>query len=173
MSETTALGVAMAAGAAEGVDVWSLSPDDLPDVTSEKYEPQINSEGKKNKTRTWKLESVFDPQTENTQFSSIKLELHRAQGSWHCSVICCHQVVGRSKVHLPLYDFLYVSVPNLVKVDSSTSAAILWTLLLWLFSANVCVFVSVTNRERVPLRSLEEGCPESHELGDHRAVLQL
>ena len=49
MSETTALGVAMAAGAAEGVDVWSLSPDDLPDVTSEKYEPQINSEGKTNK----------------------------------------------------------------------------------------------------------------------------
>uniref|UniRef100_A0A3B4GFL9 Probable glycerol kinase n=1 Tax=Pundamilia nyererei TaxID=303518 RepID=A0A3B4GFL9_9CICH len=46
MSETTALGVAMAAGAAEGVGVWSLSPGQLPHVTSERYEPQINPEGK-------------------------------------------------------------------------------------------------------------------------------
>lgn len=45
MSETTALGAAMAAGAAEGVNVWSLSPGHLPLVTSEKYEPQINSDG--------------------------------------------------------------------------------------------------------------------------------
>uniref|UniRef100_A0A3Q1BF90 glycerol kinase n=1 Tax=Amphiprion ocellaris TaxID=80972 RepID=A0A3Q1BF90_AMPOC len=44
MSETTALGAAMAAGAAEGVQVWTLSPDQLPHVTSEKYEPQINSD---------------------------------------------------------------------------------------------------------------------------------
>lgn len=47
MSETTALGAAMAAGAAEGVNVWSLSPDHLPHVTSEKYEPQINSDGER------------------------------------------------------------------------------------------------------------------------------
>lgn len=47
MSETTALGAAMAAGAAEGVNVWSLRPDDLHHVTSEKYKPQINSDGKK------------------------------------------------------------------------------------------------------------------------------
>lgn len=46
MSETTALGVAMAAGAAEGVGVWSLNPGQLPHVTSERYEPQINPEGK-------------------------------------------------------------------------------------------------------------------------------
>lgn len=45
MSETTALGAAMAAGAAEGVNVWSLSPGHLPHVTSEKFEPQINSDG--------------------------------------------------------------------------------------------------------------------------------
>lgn len=45
MSETSALGAAMAAGAAEGVDVWNLSPDHLPHVSSEKYEPQINSDG--------------------------------------------------------------------------------------------------------------------------------
>lgn len=45
MPETTALGAAMAAGAAEGVSVWSLSPEDLSEVTSEKFEPQINCEG--------------------------------------------------------------------------------------------------------------------------------
>lgn len=45
MSETTALGVAMAAGAAEGVDVWNLSSSHLPKVTCETYEPQINLHG--------------------------------------------------------------------------------------------------------------------------------
>jgi len=47
MSETTALGAAMVAGAAEGVGVWSLSPGHLPHVTYEKYEPQINTEGER------------------------------------------------------------------------------------------------------------------------------
>lgn len=45
MPETTALGAAMAAGAAEGVSVWSLNAEDLTEVTSEKFEPQINPEG--------------------------------------------------------------------------------------------------------------------------------
>lgn len=46
MPETTALGAAMAAGAAEGVEVWSLNPGDLTAVTCERFEPQINPEGK-------------------------------------------------------------------------------------------------------------------------------
>lgn len=50
MSETTALGAAMAAGAAEGVDLWDLSPDHLPHMTAETYEPQINPEGEKTQT---------------------------------------------------------------------------------------------------------------------------
>uniref|UniRef100_A0A8C0A914 glycerol kinase n=1 Tax=Bos mutus grunniens TaxID=30521 RepID=A0A8C0A914_BOSMU len=45
MPETTALGAAMAAGAAEGVGVWSLEPEDLSAVTMERFEPQINAEG--------------------------------------------------------------------------------------------------------------------------------
>lgn len=45
MPETTALGAAMAAGSAEGVSVWSLNLEDLSEVTSEKFEPQINPEG--------------------------------------------------------------------------------------------------------------------------------
>lgn len=52
MPETTALGAAMAAGAAEGVSVWSLSPEDLSEVTSEKSEPQINPEGMSSRRRT-------------------------------------------------------------------------------------------------------------------------
>uniref|UniRef100_A0A4W4E663 glycerol kinase n=1 Tax=Electrophorus electricus TaxID=8005 RepID=A0A4W4E663_ELEEL len=45
MSETTALGAAVAAGLAEGVCVWTLHPHGLTSVTAEKYQPQINKEG--------------------------------------------------------------------------------------------------------------------------------
>lgn len=45
MPETTALGAAMAAGAAEGVDVWDLSAFQLPESTSTTYQPQINPDG--------------------------------------------------------------------------------------------------------------------------------
>ncbi|XP_070813704.1 glycerol kinase isoform X1 [Chaetodon trifascialis] len=54
MPETTALGAAMAAGAAEGVSVWSLSPEDLSEVTSEKFEPQINPEESECRYARWK-----------------------------------------------------------------------------------------------------------------------
>ncbi|KAL6115234.1 glycerol kinase isoform X2 [Pungitius pungitius] len=54
MPETTALGAAMAAGAAEGVSVWSLSPEDLSEVTSEKFEPQINPDESEFRYARWK-----------------------------------------------------------------------------------------------------------------------
>ncbi|XP_053732243.1 glycerol kinase-like isoform X3 [Synchiropus splendidus] len=54
MSETTALGAAMAAGAAEGVGVWSLSAGDLPRVQTERYEPQINLEECQSRFARWK-----------------------------------------------------------------------------------------------------------------------
>jgi len=54
MSETTALGAAMAAGAAEGVGVWNLSPDHLPHITSVKYEPQIHSDESEFRFARWK-----------------------------------------------------------------------------------------------------------------------
>lgn len=54
MPETTALGAAMAAGAAEGVSVWSLSPEDLNEVTCEKFEPQINPEESEFRYARWK-----------------------------------------------------------------------------------------------------------------------
>ena len=46
MAESTALGVAMAAGAAEGVNVWDLTTDHLPQVVSETFVPQINPNGR-------------------------------------------------------------------------------------------------------------------------------
>ncbi|KAA8588420.1 hypothetical protein FQN60_001614 [Etheostoma spectabile] len=46
--------VAMAAGAAEGVGVWNLSPSHLPHVTSEKYQPQINSDESEFRFARWK-----------------------------------------------------------------------------------------------------------------------
>ncbi|XP_053165535.1 glycerol kinase isoform X6 [Hemicordylus capensis] len=54
MPETTALGAAMAAGAAEGVGIWSLNPDDLPAVTYERFEPQIKSEESECRYARWK-----------------------------------------------------------------------------------------------------------------------
>uniref|UniRef100_A0A8C5U7N7 Probable glycerol kinase n=1 Tax=Malurus cyaneus samueli TaxID=2593467 RepID=A0A8C5U7N7_9PASS len=54
MPETTALGAAMAAGAAEGVGVWSLNPGDLTAVTCERFEPQINPEESEYRYARWK-----------------------------------------------------------------------------------------------------------------------
>ncbi|CDR08398.1 unnamed protein product [Oncorhynchus mykiss] len=61
MPETTALGAAMAAGAAEGVSVWSLRPEDLSEVTSEKFEPQINPEGKGHVTHCYLISILAVP----------------------------------------------------------------------------------------------------------------
>ncbi|XP_054643105.1 glycerol kinase-like isoform X2 [Dunckerocampus dactyliophorus] len=54
MSETTALGAAMAAGAAEGVNAWSLSPVHLPRLACEKFQPQINCDESEFRFARWK-----------------------------------------------------------------------------------------------------------------------
>ncbi|KAL7845746.1 hypothetical protein AOLI_G00239380 [Acnodon oligacanthus] len=84
MPETTALGAAMAAGAAEGVSVWSLSPEDLTEVTSEKFEPQINPEESEFRYARWKkavqramnwetTEPIMNGNEESSIFSSVPL----------------------------------------------------------------------------------------------------
>ncbi|XP_004571288.1 glycerol kinase isoform X1 [Maylandia zebra] len=84
MPETTALGAAMAAGAAEGVSVWSLNPEDLSEVTSEKFEPQINPEESEFRYARWKkaveksmnwetMEPVCNGNGETSIFSSVPL----------------------------------------------------------------------------------------------------
>ncbi|KAK1802867.1 hypothetical protein P4O66_021407, partial [Electrophorus voltai] len=84
MPETTALGAAMAAGAAEGVSVWSLSPEDLSEVTSEKFEPQINPEESEFRYARWKkavqramnwetTEPVVNGKADASIFSSMPL----------------------------------------------------------------------------------------------------
>ncbi|KAF4075138.1 hypothetical protein AMELA_G00231150 [Ameiurus melas] len=84
MPETTALGAAMAAGAAEGVSVWSLNPEDLTAVTSEKFEPQINPEESEFRYARWKkavqramnwetTEPICNGNEESNIFSSVPL----------------------------------------------------------------------------------------------------
>ncbi|KAK6325553.1 hypothetical protein J4Q44_G00048950 [Coregonus suidteri] len=84
MPETTALGAAMAAGSAEGVSVWSLCPEDLSEVTSEKFEPQINPEESEFRYARWKkavqramnwetTEPISNGNGETSIFSSVPL----------------------------------------------------------------------------------------------------
>ncbi|XP_057582911.1 glycerol kinase 2 [Hippopotamus amphibius kiboko] len=82
MSETTALGAAMAAGAAEGVGVWSLKPEDLSTVLMERFEPQIKATESEIRYSTWKkavMKSVGwvttqpPESSEPTIFSSLPL----------------------------------------------------------------------------------------------------
>lgn len=56
----------MAAGAAEGVGVWSLEPEDLSAVTMERFEPQINAEG------------IIKEQ--NFQWNTMKMALRSGRG---------------------------------------------------------------------------------------------
>lgn len=46
MTETTALGAAMAAGNAEGIDVWSLDSLDQNSITSDTFTPAVSESGK-------------------------------------------------------------------------------------------------------------------------------
>ncbi|XP_011821615.1 PREDICTED: glycerol kinase 2 [Mandrillus leucophaeus] len=54
MPETTALGAAMAAGAAEGVSVWSLEPQALSVLRMERFQPQIQATESEIRYATWK-----------------------------------------------------------------------------------------------------------------------
>ncbi|XP_017374864.1 glycerol kinase 2 [Cebus imitator] len=54
MPETTALGAAMAAGAAEGVNVWSLEPQAFSVLRMERFEPQIQATESEIRYATWK-----------------------------------------------------------------------------------------------------------------------
>ncbi len=46
MPETTALGAAMAAGMAKGVDVWTINPEDKSQINTDVFEPDIDPRGK-------------------------------------------------------------------------------------------------------------------------------
>lgn len=45
MPETTALGAAMAAGMAKGVDVWTINPEDKSQINTDVFEPAIDPHG--------------------------------------------------------------------------------------------------------------------------------
>lgn len=46
MPETTALGAAMAAGMAKGVDVWTINPEDKSQINTDVFEPAVDPHGK-------------------------------------------------------------------------------------------------------------------------------
>ena len=46
MPETTALGAAMAAGMAKGVDVWKVNPEDKSLINTDVFEPAVDPAGK-------------------------------------------------------------------------------------------------------------------------------
>ena len=48
MPETTALGAAMAAGMAKGVDVWSINPEDKSQITTDMFQPAVDPQGRMN-----------------------------------------------------------------------------------------------------------------------------
>ncbi|XP_042904867.1 glycerol kinase-like [Parasteatoda tepidariorum] len=54
MPETTALGVAMAAGAAKGIEVWDIDSTVSNGVTTETFYPNISSEERNSKYSSWK-----------------------------------------------------------------------------------------------------------------------
>uniref|UniRef100_A0A3B5B5Y9 Glycerol kinase-like n=1 Tax=Stegastes partitus TaxID=144197 RepID=A0A3B5B5Y9_9TELE len=103
MPETTALGAAMAAGAAEGVSVWSLNPEDLSEVTSEKFEPQINPEESEFRYARWKRAvqksmnwETTEPVCETSIFSSVPMGFY-IMGSM-VMLICAKYIAGEFNV---------------------------------------------------------------------------
>lgn len=54
MPETTALGAAIAAGAAEGIDVWSLDSRNFPKITTDVFEPSILPAEREQRFSKWK-----------------------------------------------------------------------------------------------------------------------
>uniref|UniRef100_A0A8C2FGP0 glycerol kinase n=1 Tax=Cyprinus carpio TaxID=7962 RepID=A0A8C2FGP0_CYPCA len=98
MPETTALGAAMAAGAAEGVSVWSLNPEDLTEVTSEKFEPQINPEENNNNNIIYS--TILLPKV----LSSAILESTPERN--HCNLRCLCPVDSTHKLNVNNADVL-------------------------------------------------------------------
>ena len=54
MTETTALGAAMAAGAAEGIGVWNLDDKDLAEKSADTFRPTIESDERDRRFSRWK-----------------------------------------------------------------------------------------------------------------------
>ncbi|XP_006885352.1 PREDICTED: glycerol kinase 2-like [Elephantulus edwardii] len=85
LTESTALGVAMAAGAAEGVGVWSLEPENLTSTMTERFEPQIQATESEIRYATWKkgvmksmgwVTSQCSDKSDSAIFSSLPLGIY-------------------------------------------------------------------------------------------------
>ncbi|PKU47119.1 glycerol kinase isoform x1 [Limosa lapponica baueri] len=111
MPETTALGAAMAAGAAEGVGIWSLNPGDLTAVTCERFEPQINPEESEFRYARWK----------KAVMKSMGWETSEAPSNGDTSIFCS----------LPLGFFIISSMIMLIGAKKSDPENNLTPYLYW------------------------------------------
>ncbi|XP_046456345.1 glycerol kinase-like isoform X1 [Daphnia pulex] len=84
MTETTALGAAMAAGNAEGIDVWSLDSLDQNSITSDTFTPAVSESDRGSRYTRWKDavkrtlgwetildDGIADPERRNRMLGSI------------------------------------------------------------------------------------------------------
>uniref|UniRef100_A0A6I8RP34 Probable glycerol kinase n=1 Tax=Xenopus tropicalis TaxID=8364 RepID=A0A6I8RP34_XENTR len=100
MPETTALGAAMAAGAAEGVGVWSLNPGDLTAVTCERFEPQINPEESEFRYARWKKAVMKSMGWESADiFCSLPLGFYIVSSM--VLLIGAKYISGHAKLNIP------------------------------------------------------------------------
>ena len=70
MPETTALGAAMAAGMAKGVDVWKVNPEDKSQINTDVFEPAVDPAGKFTTTNCWFSRCLIKIQTKETIYPS-------------------------------------------------------------------------------------------------------
>ncbi|XP_074653772.1 glycerol kinase 3-like [Tubulanus polymorphus] len=77
MPETTALGAAMAAGCAEGVDVWCLDDSELSKITTDTFLPTITQQDRDDRFERWneavKRSKHWVPPSDNNQNRDIVL----------------------------------------------------------------------------------------------------
>ena len=70
MPETTALGAAMAAGMAKGVDVWKVNPEDKSQINTDVFEPAVDPAGKFTTTNFWFSRCLIKIQTKEIIYPS-------------------------------------------------------------------------------------------------------
>ncbi|XP_036030729.1 glycerol kinase isoform X5 [Onychomys torridus] len=150
MPETTALGAAMAAGAAEGVGVWSLEPEDLSAVTMERFEPQINAEESEIRYSTWKkavMKSIGWVTTQSPESVSFFFPLLYGAGSELAVlklefVILSPRLLG-SQIEMPLCPALkfYISLFSTASINSKGDPSIFCSLPLGFFIVSSMVML--------------------------------
>ena len=81
MPETTALGAAMAAGMAKGVDVWKVNPEDKSQINTDVFEPAVDPAGKFTTTNCWFSRCLIKFKLKRSSILTIFLTFMKYQSS--------------------------------------------------------------------------------------------